>query len=42
MGYHQDISEIQTMREQLAQSLSQLDQANHDALTGLKIGRAHV
>ena len=35
MGYHQDISEIQTMREQLAQSLSQLDQANHDALTGL-------
>lgn len=23
MGYHQDISEIQTMREQLAQSLSQ-------------------
>ena len=39
MGYHQDISEIQTMREQLAQSLSQLDQANHDALTGLMTRR---
>lgn len=39
MGYHQDITELQAARQSLMKSLSELEQASRDVLTGMPIRR---
>ena len=39
MGYHQDVTELQFARQSLMKSLSELEEASRDVLTGLSVRR---
>lgn len=39
MGYHQDVTDLQTARQSLMKSLFELEQVSRDALTGMSVRR---